>query len=276
MKYLVAGFCLLLVACSPAKKPPNSGADNQLKVMSINACADQLLLTLANKDQIASLSYYSKDAASSPFAHIAKDFPTNHMSAEEIVKIRPDILFAGTFEADAIRRAAKALDLEIINFGVPADIKGAQDLITKAGAALKQPARAQALNNEISVATAQSKMAPIKTLIYYQGGFSAGPNTLVDELMTRAGLYNMARDYGVGNWGHVDIERIIANPPQIIIISDALMNGIFPSTLSRNNALKGAKLKIKFAHIPNKYSYCGGAVIPKLSNELSRIRREYD
>jgi iron complex transport system substrate-binding protein len=57
-------------------------------------------------------------------------------------------------------------------------------------------------------------------LIYQPNGFAAGPGTLVDEMMERAGFDNVARRYGLKTWGNVPLERLLADPPEVLLAGE--------------------------------------------------------
>ena len=49
------------------------------------------------------------------------------------------------------------------------------------------------------------------------GGFVSGPGTLMDEMMRRAGLENAATRYGLTRTANLPLERVVADPPQILL-----------------------------------------------------------
>lgn len=273
-------FALTCVVCGCSRLPTELAAPQTKsalpRAMSINACSDQLLFALADKAQIVSLSHYARDRFSSPIAEMVQTLPSNNASAEEVLASRPEILFQSPFEKPAISAVAKSLDIKTYWFGVPNNVDEAVKLIENAGVALGQTQRAQNLMLEINEAAKPSAAKPVRALIYFQGGYSAGENTLIDDIMMRSGLYNMARDFGVGNWGKIDIESLIGNPPELLIIADGLQDGSPSSKAMRHQALFRKELGIKFANFPNQYSYCGGPVIIDLANHLKRIRADYE
>ena len=65
------------------------------RVVSVNLCADLLLLALLPRDRIVSLSPYAADAAMSPLAAQASGIAINHAQVEEIIGMRPDLVLAG-------------------------------------------------------------------------------------------------------------------------------------------------------------------------------------
>lgn len=262
-----------MASCNaPIEKPQNELP----KIMSTNACTDQLVLYLAEPQQILSLSHYSKDNISSAFAEMAKKYPSNHGEPEEIIKYRPDIILTSSFERDGSLSTIEKLNIKTSAFNVPSNLDEAKEQINRAGNLLNQNQKAQNLIKQIEDASVQSSLKPIRVLVYFSGGYSAGKNTLLDQLITRAGMINAAPDFGIGNWGHLDIEKLIKDPPQIILLADKHTNGAFAERDLRHPVLQSKLVNTKIAHFPNQYAYCGGAIIPNLALHLKKIRHEYE
>ena len=55
------------------------------RVVSIHLCADQLLLALADRSQIVSVSHFARDETRSPMAGASKEITVNRGRAEEAV-----------------------------------------------------------------------------------------------------------------------------------------------------------------------------------------------
>ncbi|RLA20277.1 MAG: ABC transporter substrate-binding protein, partial [Gammaproteobacteria bacterium] len=69
------------------------------RIVSLNLCADQLLLQLAEPKAIASLTHLAADPELSYLAEEATNYPLNYGSAEEILQLDPDLILAGSFTA---------------------------------------------------------------------------------------------------------------------------------------------------------------------------------
>ena len=67
------------------------------RVASLNLCADQLLLALADRNQIASLSRLAADASLSFLAGKAAGIPRNEGGAEAVLFADPDLVLTGTY-----------------------------------------------------------------------------------------------------------------------------------------------------------------------------------
>jgi len=67
------------------------------RVVSLNLCADQYLLALADRAQIASLSPLSRDPEYSFLAGRAGDLPVNGGTGEEILVDEADLVLSGRY-----------------------------------------------------------------------------------------------------------------------------------------------------------------------------------
>src|SRR5258707_6121245 len=73
------------------------------RIVSMNVCTDQLLLPLADPEQILGLSRYSRDAWQSWAAGEARRFPLLSGGAEDVLMVRPDIVVASLFDKRSTR-----------------------------------------------------------------------------------------------------------------------------------------------------------------------------
>jgi iron complex transport system substrate-binding protein len=76
-------------------------------VASINLCADQLVLTLAEPEQILTVSWLSADPEESLLADAAARYPLNYGSAEELLRFDPDVVVAGSSPKPRSARSRK-------------------------------------------------------------------------------------------------------------------------------------------------------------------------
>ncbi|MDI1294591.1 MAG: ABC transporter substrate-binding protein, partial [bacterium] len=86
---------LLGVGCWAVAAPLARGAIKAgppRRIVSLNLCADQLLIALADRRQIAGLTHNASDPQMSAEAAAARGLPILHGSAEEVLAIDPDLL----------------------------------------------------------------------------------------------------------------------------------------------------------------------------------------
>src|SRR5436853_7356362 len=94
----------ILAAESAAADPPR-------RVVSFNQCGDQLVLALANPEQIAGLSPYAADPSLSAVAETAKSFPRLDWQAESTIALQPDLERIGQKDRTVTKHILRAQGL---------------------------------------------------------------------------------------------------------------------------------------------------------------------
>ena len=61
------------------------------------------------------------------------------------------------------------------------------------------------------------KNTPLKALYVTVGGFTAGTDTFVDDIIKSAGFQSKAGDYNIKYWAPVPVEKVVQSPPDVII-----------------------------------------------------------
>lgn len=217
----LSGGASLLWATSPAR-PTKAPAIPQ-RIVSINLCADQLVLALADRKQIAGLTKNATDREMSGEAAKARGIPLLSNSAEQILAIEPDLIVGMPASRSAAlaalpRHTYPLLDLETAN--TPEEIYVS---IRETAAAVGHPGRGDAL-----IARMQGELAGLpkpgkgRVAAYYQRrGYMTGTGTLIDELMTRVGLVNLAGKLGKPPLSQLSLEEMVAARPDFLIVESA-------------------------------------------------------
>jgi iron complex transport system substrate-binding protein len=249
------------------------------RVASLNACLDAMLVHLADRSQIVALSHYAREEQSSTVAAAARTLPFTWESAEEIIALEPDLVLASKHSALATRNALKRLHVPVERFAVPKSIEESLAQVTKVAGLLGHPERGRALivriEAAIAAATPPSGSRPLKALIYQPNGFAAGPGTLVDEMMERAGFENVARRYGLKTWGNVPLERLLADPPEVLLVGEPASGArSWADRVMTHPALKSMSGRMRTARLPEKLLYCGGPGLIESTQAFAKARRD--
>ena len=85
---LMATLCATSTLAAAAPARPG-------RVVSLNLCADQYVVRLAERSHIASLSPLAVDPELSAVASEAADLPRNRGRAEDVILLGPDLVIAG-------------------------------------------------------------------------------------------------------------------------------------------------------------------------------------
>ncbi len=275
MRTLAPWLLLLLAACmaAPAAETPAPPAAPPQRIVSINPCADALLWQLADPSRIASISHWSHDPRSTsvPLAW-ARAIPANGGTAEEIVRLKPDLVVAGPHVAPATLAALERLGIPHLALPVPASVADSLVQVEALGRTLAEPARAEALVRRIEAALAAAApppgAAPVPALVWQGGGLVPGPGTLLDELMARAGLASQARVHGLASWDLLDLERLVARPPAL------LLSGAADADDRRlaHPAVTSLRQRIATAPFPDRLMHCAGPTIPAAAAAFAAAR----
>jgi iron complex transport system substrate-binding protein len=197
-------------------------AEPPKRVVSVDHCADQYVLALADRDQIAALS----PAATEPHsyhAEAAEGLPTRPPTAEAILMADPDLvvrLWGGAHGTEAV---LDRYDVPVAQIRYGTDIKTARANLRRAGTALGHPERARRLIAAMDrrLARAARRRLPeaeqLRAVYLTPSGATAGRGTFVDVLLDKAGVRNVAAEAGQQGWQSLDLERLALNPPDVVV-----------------------------------------------------------
>ncbi len=249
------------------------------RIVSINPCADALLMQLADKRQIASVSRYSHDkrASSIPLT-LALQFPATSGTAEEILAMRPDLVVAGSHVAIPTARALKRLGIPLVKLSIPQSVAESQQQISELAEIVDRPQRGVRLNKKISAALVRAKPADdenIPALIWRSGGLVPGDGTLPDELLRRTGFENVSKSYGLKRWDILPLEHLVARPPRLLFSNGGEVKdeGQRDRMLS-HPVLKRLSHRITISDYPARLMHCAGPTLIDAVTTLSGARRK--
>ncbi len=289
-----------LLPLSACAQPPARGGG----IVSVNPCADAMLVRLVPPERIAAISRYSLDpgASSMPVA-VARRFRATTGTAEEVVALRPDLVLASAFTPPATRAAFARAGLRALYLGSPTTVAASRAQVAEVAQAVGAPERGRAIVAEIDRAlalytpprrrpgpsgateadgasrssmpatTAGPRPAPGRrldewqptALLFIAGELASGSGNLLDELVTRAGFGNAAARYGLRYTGTLPAELIVSRPPDVILTPDP--DGRVAAM--RRRLLPGTPI----AHFPRALVNCGGPTIAPALRRLAAIRR---
>jgi iron complex transport system substrate-binding protein len=271
-------FSLALLAGSApalAEAPPT-------RIVSINLCADELLLALADPVQIAALSIYATDADLSTMAEAAKGFRHDAAAAETVVDLHPDLVLAGRYTKRATRDMLKRLGYRLVELDAASSIAASIGQIRQVAALVGHAERGEALVGAIEAARDRALASagtrrPVPTAAFFQRrGYVTGGATLTGELMGIVGLANEGGALAGKSGGFVPLERLVAAPPDLLVVDAADSRAEDQGTaLLAHPALTELYPPEKRIILPGRLTVCGGPSLPAaldwLSSEARRV-----
>src|SRR5258708_39427825 len=187
-------FAFLFAIAALALSSGASSATGLPRVVSMNVCSDQLLLTLADPDQILVLSRYARDGWQAWAADKARNFPLLSGGAEDVLVLKPDIVVASLFDKRSTRELLKAKGLHVAESAVPRTLPEAKDQIRAMGEVVQHPDRAKAEIARLDAAIARARETVTgrhyRVLPLSRRGFVAGRDSLGSSLLTETLLPN--------------------------------------------------------------------------------------
>src|SRR5436190_17517289 len=137
-------FLLLAMLCTaPAM------AEAPRRVVSFNQCGDQLVLALADPEQIAGLSPYAADPSLSAVAEKARAFPRLDWQAESTIALAPDLVLIGQNDRPVTKHILRAQGLRLYEIALISDLDAARRQIVEVAALLGHRERGTKLPADI-------------------------------------------------------------------------------------------------------------------------------
>lgn len=265
------------LAASPALATPVPPR----RIVSLNPCLDVILIRLVGRQRIAALSRYSRDRYDSTIADEARALPFTRGTTEEVVALRPDLVLGDQWGGERIAAALGRLNVRVERFDVPSTVAASLDQVRRVAAVVGEPARGEALVNSIETVIARNapppSRRPVSALVFMPGGFVSGPGTLMDEMMTRMGLTNVATRYGLKGSGMLSLEQLIADPPELLLTGQPWPGS--PGWAERtmeHPALDHLSPRMRRAVFPERLMFCGGPVLMQTARALAAARRSVE
>ncbi len=269
---MLAAACLSrAVGAAPPAAPP--------RVASFGICADQMVLLMARRDRIASVS---ADAAGplSVFADRARGLPTNRGGAEDVLASGATVLVTSS---PLDRQSAAALakfGVRVVDVPPADDWPDIETMTRTVAAAIGEPGRGRAviadMRRRLAILRPRTPRSTWPTVVYYRpDGGGAGRGTFVDASLAAAGLRNLQAEDGPAGWSGMPVERTVMRPPDVFAVSyfDTNRNGL--AVLRRNPVLWGAARRRPVIDVPGRYWNCGSPLLVDAVAALARASARY-
>lgn len=255
-----------LLACALALPAHAARPDH---VVSLNLCADQFLIRLADPGQIAGLTRLSHMPSMSPIANAAIHFPTVGSSAEALLGAQPDLILTGwPGQADAALNAGLKTRIVVVPpANSYADIVGQVRLIA---GAVGHPDRGEALIRHMDAELAAIPRTGKNRIAadYQRRGYLSGAGTLMDDMIRRVGLRNLSTELGLPPLANLSLEQFVAHRPAFLITGTAKARDLGSAMLDHP-----AIADIPRLYLPGYLADCGSPSYPQAIRLLSQQLR---
>jgi iron complex transport system substrate-binding protein len=261
LAFVLAGACSAHASAAPQR------------VVSLNLCADQFVLALADRTQIVAVSRLATDAAISAAAEAARGLPQTGGTAEEVLALDPDLVLVGPLDRLGTGRILATRGYRVERMALPATFAETQAEIRRVATLLGQAERGEALAARLDSLPLQLGRMPA-ALPYERRGYAAGPASLTGEVLARAGFRHAdASTTGLGRF--VSLEAIVAARPEALVVSEATARAAdHGSALLLHPALARLFPSERRIALPAALTACPGPALAEAVEILAEARRQ--
>lgn len=181
---------------------------------SLNLCADEYLLLLARPQEIASVSYLSKDPLESPLWRRARGIPANRGSIEQVIAERPSVVLTMGGGGRSSSLIARRLGIRAVDLRPTGSIADVEANFRLVAAALGDPTRARPWLLRLHRLRASIPRTQRDAIWVSGGGQSFGAGSPGADWLRLAGL----RQRPLGE-GRLKLETLLVRPPEVLVVS---------------------------------------------------------
>lgn len=263
----IAASAIAALVFASAQAAPGPARTPQ-RIVSLNLCSDQYLVALADPQQIAGLTRNATNREMSAVAGKVGKIRILRGSAEEVLAIAPDLVVGMPARRSLMMAALSGQNYPMV------DLKSAEsyaDIVAQVrtvAAAVGHPERGEAL-----IARMDRQLAALprpgrgRVAAYYQRrGFLTGTGTLIDDLMTRVGLTNLAGKLDKPSLSTMSLEELMAAQPDYMIVETATDRVIDQGTEMLHHPLLR---DIRRLRVPQAWTVCGGPAYVDAARSLA-------
>lgn len=244
-------------------------------VISIDFCADQMVLGLLPRAQVRAVSFEA-DSDASFAAPRARGIPRLRPQLEDIAALHPAVVVRSYGGGTRLDRQLEAMGIRVVQLGYPATMDAVRADVRRAGAELGADARAAALiaGFDAELAAAGTAKSPARTALYVTpGDVTTGPGSLVAEVIGAAGFRPYRTEAG---WGSLPLEAMVRRPP------DVVFRAFFDSTryrqdywtASRHPVVARASRTATDVEVPGAWIACGNWLTGHAVAALAKAREQ--
>jgi iron complex transport system substrate-binding protein len=221
----LAAAALAWAQCgSVSAQSPAQPAEKPRRIVSLDLCADQLLVELVPRERIAAVTHLLADPAVSAIPEKGRGIPFTRGGAEEVLRHDPDLVLAGPFGVSGTVGLLRRLGRNMVVVPLANDLDGVRGAVRTVAAAVGEQAKGEAMIADYdrrlaSLARAAGPGRHPTAVIYQVSGAVSGAGSLANAALAAAGLRNMAADYPLARSGVVPLEALLAHPPDLLVLS---------------------------------------------------------
>lgn len=169
------------------------GAFPPKRIVSLTLATDEILLALVAPERIAALTYLADDPR---FSNVGVEAETVHgrvrANAEQVIALGPDLVLVSAYTGATTKALLREAGVSLFEFHLDDSLDRVRRNILAVGRAVGEEEHARALVRELEsrLERLRARVAGLsrpRVLHYGGGGFVAGSETSIDDMISHAG-----------------------------------------------------------------------------------------
>ncbi len=240
-------------------------------IVSLTLCSDEILLSLIDKNRLASCTSRATDRGISNVAEQAQDVPKlSSKSIEAIIALQPDLVIAADWLPVELIESLREVGLNVYAYKTPSTITEVESLVEEFSKVVGETEKGIAIVKEMDEVLTkvqddvkqilQDKRKVVMALSFM--GCYGGKGSILDDIDKNAGVINGAVLAGLGKNDTLAKEQMVAINPDVIMVPTWDYEGKdtekFKQDILNDPALstiKAVKNK-RLIQVADKYTYC--------------------
>ena len=274
-------FLLFFTATAPA-------ADKPQRIVSINVCTDQLLLTLVERERIVSLSHLTADPYSSWVGSEADGLYSNRGTAEEVIALDPDLVLAAPFGFRPTVTILERLGYSVVELPMATSLDDIAANLRTLADAVGERERANAViakfDAEIEHQTYRDTGPRPLFVSYEADGWMTGSDSLVADVARTAGFEPLGERLGFSGGRRVSLEELLLLEPQLMDLGHPWDEPpALVSETMRHPAMRALLEQTTLIEVPDPLWICGSvrtlealAILRRARDDLETVQGDLD
>jgi len=201
------------------------------RIASLNLCTDELLLSLADPDQIVSLTWLAREKSLSAFFEPARAYHQNNGRASDVIPLNPDLVFLSEFFPANALGILETVGIKSVVVPEPRTTKQLLENIRVMSSAIDQVKKGEKLislfSSRLKSIAEDTSRQKTSALLLSPGIASFGSSAVKIEILKMLNIRVLNQEKPSLANRYLSIEELIRSSPDFVIIDK--YSGDYPS-----------------------------------------------
>ena len=192
------------------------------RIASLNLCTDELLLSLADPDQIISLTWLAREESLSPFFEPARRYHKNNGRASDVIPLNPDLVFLSEFSSANTLGILETVGIKAVVVPEPRTTIQLLENIRAMSSAIDQVKKGEELislfSSRLKSITENKSAQKISALLLSPGIASFGSSAAKIEILKMLNIRVLNQEKPSLANRYLSVEELTRSSPDFVII----------------------------------------------------------